>query len=144
MSEYERGRSCIFCRIVEGTTPAKILHRESSALVVVPLRPVVDGHVIVMPEVHVENFADDPEVYGEVSRVAAVYAGRGTAGRYGSANVITSKGRPATQSIRHLHVHLVPRRFGDGLLLPWTFQSGRRRLDASMTAESKTRLGETS
>lgn len=144
MGEHGLRQGCIFCRIVEGTTPAKILHREPSALVVVPLRPVVEGHVIVMPDEHTENFTDDPDVYGVVSRVVAIYAGRGTTGRYGSANVITSKGSAATQSVRHLHVHLVPRRRGDGLLLPWTFQSGRRRLDGSMAEDSKTRLAETS
>ncbi len=42
------------------------------------------------------------------------------AAEVGDCNVITSRGAAATQTVRHLHVHVVPRRQGDGILLPWT------------------------
>ncbi|MFI0712504.1 HIT domain-containing protein [Streptomyces inhibens] len=42
-------------------------------------------------------------------------------------NVITSRGPSATQTIRHLHIHLVPRADGDGLLLPWTAAGSAQR-----------------
>ena len=45
----------------------------------------------------------------------------------GDMNLITSKGRPATQSVFHLHLHLVPRKVDDGLALPWySGKHGRR------------------
>jgi hypothetical protein len=42
--------------------------------------------------------------------------------RYWVCNLITSVGADATQSVRHLHIHVVPRREGDGLMLPWSGQ----------------------
>lgn len=58
------------------------------------------------------------ETVAEVARRAAMHA----AARYESYNLITSCGEAATQSVRHLHWHVVPRRIGDGLHLPWTGQ----------------------
>jgi histidine triad (HIT) family protein len=112
---------CPFCEILAGRAPADIVKEWPEALAIVPLRPVVDGHVLVIPRVHVCDFADSPVVSAATMRCAAELA----AG-HGSCNLITSKGQPATQSVFHLHLHLVPRAEGDGLALPW--YSGRSRV----------------
>ena len=112
--------TCIFCEIVEGRVPATIVERWNDALAIVPLNPVVDGHLLVIPTTHVEDFTTVPFV----SALTMVRASELVAGM-GSYNLITSKGRPATQSVFHLHLHLVPRAENDGLALPW--YSGRRR-----------------
>lgn len=83
-----------------------------------PLNPVTPGHLLVVPETHVEHAAADPTVAAGCMEVAATIAAR-----HGSANVITSIGAPATQTVRHLHLHVVPRAAGDGLHLPWTGQA---------------------
>lgn len=113
---------CPFCEIAAGRAPAEFAlppDHWPETLVFRPLRPVVEGHLLVVPKVHVTDFADDPEVYGKVSQRA------GELMRFsrGALNVITSRGEAATQSVFHLHVHLVPRSEGDGLALPW--YSGR-------------------
>jgi len=82
-----------------------------------PLNPVVPGHLLVVPEKHVRDAGDDPTVAAACMDVAATIAKR-----YKAYNLITSAGAPATQTVRHLHVHVVPRRDGDGLPLPWTPQ----------------------
>lgn len=82
------------------------------ALAIVPRDPVIDGHVIVLPKAHVSDARTDPSLTGYVMTCAAVYAPDG-------ANLITSIGRAATQTVMHLHVHVVPRRDGDQLSLPW-------------------------
>ena len=79
-----------------------------------PLEPVVPGHLLVVPAQHVEDATENPLVTGIAAGVAARVAMR-----YPSANILTSIGEPATQSVFHLHWHVVPRRDGDGLLLPW-------------------------
>lgn len=110
---------CVFCRIVASEEPATILwggHHAHRALVIVPLNPVVDGHVIALPKQHAEDFTDNWMATSDAMYAAFQYA-RNIGG---DCNLITSKGSAATQTVGHLHVHLVPRRHGDGLLLPWT------------------------
>lgn len=74
-----------------------------------------------LPRVHVEDAGNDPETTAAVMRRAAELMAE-----HAAANLITSKGEPATQSVFHLHVHVVPRADGDGLPLPWTPQHATR------------------
>jgi histidine triad (HIT) family protein len=104
---------CPFCAIVAGRAPAQIFHEWDDALAIVPLNPVTEGHLLVIPKVHVADVGHDPEVSAATMRRAAQLA----ASQW--CNVITSRGRVATQSVFHLHLHLVPRSEGDGLALPW-------------------------
>lgn len=104
---------CPFCAIVAGRAPAEIFHEWDDALAIVPLNPVTEGHLLVIPKVHVADVGHDPEVSATTMLRAAQLA----ASQW--CNVITSRGRVATQSVYHLHLHLVPRSEGDGLALPW-------------------------
>jgi histidine triad (HIT) family protein len=119
--------SCIFCQILAGEEPATVISVTPAATVIEPLRPVVSGHLLFIANRHLEDFTFDPVETSWVMADVASYARR----HPGSYNVITSAGRPATQSVFHLHVHLVPRRYGDGLALPW---------DLPMTAENHPRI----
>ncbi|WP_223123983.1 HIT family protein [Streptomyces cacaoi] len=111
--------TCVFCRIVAGEAPATIVREWPDALAIVPLNPVVPGHLLVLPRVHVTDFVDDPAVSGLTAQRAAELArDMGLS----AANEMTSKGAAATQTVWHLHRHLVPRAAGDGLPLPWTPQ----------------------
>lgn len=107
--------NCVFC------DTSKIKSRvteQDGCLIFEPLNPVTVGHVLVAPKEHVSDFTDNVEVTAKVMRVAALYAKLFNE----PCNLITSKGHEATQSVFHLHVHVVPRREGDGLHLPWTNQ----------------------
>jgi histidine triad (HIT) family protein len=108
-------KSCVFCAIVAGEAPAAIVREWSSALAFIPLDPVVTGHVLVIPKTHVEDFTKDPLVSGMTMLRASELADD----LGGPMNLIASKGREATQSVFHLHIHLVPRAVGDRLALPW-------------------------
>lgn len=110
--------SCVFCDIVAGLAPATVLARWSDAIAIEPIDPVTKGHVLVIPREHVDDAAEDPMMTAAVMQRAAEYAN----GLGSPLNLITSRGREATQSIFHLHIHVVPRRFGDNLLLPWSPQ----------------------
>jgi histidine triad (HIT) family protein len=91
------------------------------AIAIVPIGPVVEGHVLVVPREHVADFSTDPDVSASTMRRAAELAADD---QDRPMNVITSRGKAATQSVFHLHLHLVPRSPNDGLALPW--YSGRR------------------
>lgn len=111
------GRSvrCVFCRIVNGEAPAKVVREFADAVAIVPLNPVTPGHVLVISRDHVADFTEDPQVTEATMGAAALLAEP-------PCNLITSAGAEATQTVLHLHVHIVPRRAGDGLALPWTAQ----------------------
>lgn len=108
---------CVFCKIVAGEAPATIIRDWPDAIAIVPHRPVVPGHVLVIPRQHVADVSVDPAVSAATMELVAHLAGETAA-----ANVITSRGEAATQTVFHLHWHVVPREHGDGLPLPWTPQ----------------------
>ena len=116
--------ACPFCEIFAGRSPAEIvkswLGSSTPALAIRPLNPVVPGHVIVIPGAHVPDFTSEPHVTAITTALAAQLA----RDMGGDMNLITSRGVAATQSVFHLHLHLVPRHAGDGLALPW--YSGKR------------------
>jgi histidine triad (HIT) family protein len=104
---------CVFCeRIAAGQYELG----DEYAVAFAPLRPVTDGHLLVLPRVHAENAATDPQVTASTMRLAAEIV----QGWNVDFNLITSAGAAATQTVMHLHIHIVPRRPHDGLALPWT------------------------
>ena len=119
---------CVFCCIVAGVEPANILMSWSDTIVFTPRGPITKGHLLVVPTTHVTDFADDPQVSGRtMQRVGELQQHLG----YENANVITSLGRDATQSVFHLHYHLIPRRKHDELALPWDSGKGGKKHDRS-------------
>lgn len=112
--------TCAFCDIVAGRAPATIVAEWPDAIAILPRerngkRGCTPGHTLVIPCVHVPDMAADPRVTACTMTRAAELAAR-----VGDYNVITSRGTVATQTVFHLHVHVVPRVAGDGLALPWS------------------------
>lgn len=83
-----------------------------------PLNPVTQGHMLFIPTKHITSAASSSSNFAKVARAAGMYVNE----KGVEANIITSVGPLATQSVFHLHVHVVPRREHDGLHLPWTGQ----------------------
>jgi diadenosine tetraphosphate (Ap4A) HIT family hydrolase len=114
-------RGCPFCRkVLDGSAEqigvSGVYHFE-------PLNPVTPGHRLFIPEFHYEDVIDAHAASGAVFEWASWWAEKEYPDE--QFNLITSRGRDAPQTIRHLHVHYVPRRPGDGLHLPWTGQKGQ-------------------
>ncbi|HEY0690666.1 MAG TPA: HIT domain-containing protein [Kribbella sp.] len=115
---------CAFCEIMAGRGPADVVAEWPDALAFKPRNPVTEGHTLVVPRTHVRNATVDPMVAGATMANAARLTRRMiSAEQMSGANIITSVGRVATQSVFHLHLHIVPRRDNDGLHLPWTGQA---------------------
>ena len=106
---------CLFCSIVAGTVPAHIVLADDLTVAFLDTRPVFKGHVLVVPRAHYVTLADLPAdligpLFTRVQRVsAAVPAAFGAQGTFVAENNVVS------QSVPHLHVHVVPRTKGDGL-----------------------------
>ncbi len=114
--------NCVFCDIVAGKAPASFVGNWPDAVAFKPLQPVTEGHILVIPKKHVRDFTEIPYITGIAARCAAMYAQDQS---HSDFNLITSAGKVATQSVFHLHFHVVPRRAGDGLKLPWSGQHFR-------------------
>jgi histidine triad (HIT) family protein len=106
---------CRFCDIVAGAVPAHVVLRDDVAVAFLDIRPVFKGHVLVAPIEHYVTLADLPAglvgpLFTRVQRVsAAMPAALGAQGSFVGENNVVS------QSVPHLHVHVVPRTKGDGL-----------------------------
>jgi histidine triad (HIT) family protein len=118
-------KGCVFCDIVAGQVPAYLVLDEAEVLAFLDHRPLLPGHVLVIPKAHYETLGDLPtdEVgpfFLTVQRLAiTVEKGLKADGSFVAANIRIS------QSVPHLHVHVVPRRKGDGLFSK-TYQWMRR------------------
>jgi histidine triad (HIT) family protein len=108
-------RGCAFCDIVRGAAPAHEVMRDDCAVAFLDRRPVFPGHVLVVVRDHVETLLDLPPaatgpLFERVQRVtAAVQSAMEAEGTFVALNNTVS------QSVPHLHVHVVPRRRKDGL-----------------------------
>lgn len=106
---------CLFCRIVEGTAPAPRVYEDADVVGFLDHHPVFKGHVLLVPRDHVVTLPDLPErlivpLFAVAQRTAtAVTAALGAQGSFVALNNVVS------QSVSHLHVHVVPRTKGDGL-----------------------------
>jgi histidine triad (HIT) family protein len=106
---------CKFCQIIAGEIPARFVHETDDVVAFLDHRPLFPGHTLVLPRDHVETLGDlDGARVGpfflEVQRVeAAVRTAMDAQGSFVAENNVVS------QSVPHLHVHVVPRRRKDGL-----------------------------
>src|SRR5260370_31491755 len=117
---------CIFCRIVAGDIPCFKLFEDSETLAFMDINPVHDGHALVIPKAHYPTVFDiAPEAFAAAARIAARVAKAVNAAlKPDGLNLVQSNGPGAAQSVGHFHIHVLPRRLGDGLLVNWTPKPG--------------------
>lgn len=106
---------CPFCSIVAGSVPAHVVVDEPGFLAFLDIRPVFKGHTLVVPRAHRDTLldlddAEASELFAVARRLSgAVERGLGAGGSWVSVN------HRVSQSVPHVHVHVVPRTKGDGL-----------------------------
>jgi len=105
----------VFCGIVAGGVPTQVVLDEPAAVAFLDTRPVFPGHTLVVPRAHHETLADLPEeligpFFSTVRRLAGAVEGAMDA--HGTFVAMNNR---VSQSVEHLHVHVVPRRRKDGL-----------------------------
>jgi histidine triad (HIT) family protein len=109
---------CVFCERIERR---QFDYYDDHSVAFQPLNPVTPGHFLVVPRKHFRSALEPlaPIALGMAMRLAGILARQMD---LTACNFINSAGAAATQSVWHLHCHVVPRREGDGLALPWTGQ----------------------
>jgi histidine triad (HIT) family protein len=120
---------CTFCRVVSGDLGAHVVYEDALSMAFLDHRPLFPGHILVIPRVHVPTLIDLPAesiepLFAAVQMLArAVERGLGAEGSFVAVN------NRISQSVPHLHVHVVPRRSKDGLK-GFFWPRGRYRDDA--------------
>jgi histidine triad (HIT) family protein len=107
--------ACVFCSIVAGELPAHVVHADERVVAFLDVRPLFPGHVLVVPRAHVETLADLPvaDVGPYFERVQAIT--RAVQDACGAQGSFVAMNNTVSQSVPHLHAHVVPRTKGDGL-----------------------------
>lgn len=106
---------CVFCDVVAGSVDAAIVFRDAVAVGFLDHRPLFLGHVLVVPTVHVDTLVDLPtELVGPFMRRVQAVAGA-LPPALGAQGTFVANNNVVSQSVPHLHVHVVPRTKGDGL-----------------------------
>lgn len=108
--------NCVFCKIASGKIPARVVMQNDRAVVLLDAFPLAPGHTLVIPKSHYVKVQDmgeqDAMAVFEITRkvVGAVEAGS----QVGASAIAIHNGSDAGQEIPHVHVHIVPRKKGDG------------------------------
>jgi histidine triad (HIT) family protein len=117
---------CIFCQIVAGDMPARIVDEDERTIAFMDIAPATRGHALVIPREHSADLLSvAPEDLCAVTAASQRLAGRAK-DRLGAdgVNLLNSCGRAAWQTVFHFHVHVIPRYEGDPLRLPWVPTAG--------------------
>ena len=127
---------CPFCDIIGGAGEVSVCYEDAVAMAFMDIQPVNDGHVLVVPRTHYERIEDLPRevglhLYQVATQLMPVI--QQVSGCH-DMNVVVNSGSAAGQDVFHFHVHLIPRRAGDGFDVPLPFAASempdRTRLDA--------------
>lgn len=107
--------ACLFCDIVAGDSPAHVVLHDEHVVGFLDVRPVFKGHVLLVPREHVDTLLELPgpmvkPLFATTQRVAAAVTEA-----FGAQGTFVAMNNVVSQSVPHLHVHVVPRTKGDGL-----------------------------
>jgi len=110
-----RAPACVFCRIVAGQAEAHMVLDDDIAIAFLDTRPLFAGHTLLVPRAHHETLADLPPelvqpLFSRAQRLARVMEEG-----FGAAGTFVAMNNRISQSVPHLHVHVVPRQPKDGL-----------------------------
>ena len=120
--EVMKDENCIFCKIANGEIPSNTLYEDERYRVILDLGPAAKGHALILPKEHYADLYELPEEScGEVLKIAKKMAVRmkeklGCTGL----NLVQNNGESAGQTVRHFHVHLIPRYDDGSRIVSWT------------------------
>jgi histidine triad (HIT) family protein len=145
-------RSCVFCRIAAGESPASVIYEDAECMAFMDLYPIRSGHLLVMPRRHAVHLRDlsAPEqarLFELAMRVLAALRASGVVPD--AANLLVNDGPDSGQHVPHVHIHLVPRARLDAVGFMGAFlsrvvhfarRSGRRSHLDALAARIRTHL----
>lgn len=103
--------ACIFCKIIEGTSPSVKIYEDEHVLAFMNIMPVTKGHVLLIPKTHRENIYDLTEeeaacLFSVVPKIASALKDEF---KPAGMNLLQNNGAPAGQAVFHFHLHFIPR-----------------------------------
>lgn len=108
--------NCLFCKIIAGKIPSNKIYENDAVFAFLDVYPASEGHTLVVPKKHFSNFtAMDAESVAslfEVARKITAAVEKATSAE--GSNIGINNGEAAGQEIPHVHIHIIPRRKGDG------------------------------
>ena len=126
--------TCVFCKIVEGQIPCIKLIEDDATLAFMDINPAHDGHCLVITKGHYPTvFEISEEAFAAVARsVHQVARAVNLALSPEGLNLVQANGEGAKQSVKHFHIHVLPRKLGDDLKLDWGLKPGNRETIAAL------------
>jgi len=128
--EYQKMimEQCPFCKIAAGAIPAKKVYEDSKVIAFLDINPASPGHTLVIPKKHYTVFpqmsdADTAHIYKVVKNLSGILfelTQRSVADKPAGVNIVQNNGAAAGQQVPHVHIHVIPRVEGDGVIQPWT------------------------
>jgi histidine triad (HIT) family protein len=112
---------CIFCRIANGSVPSKTIYEDDEFRVILDLGPATKGHALILPKDHYADIYEIPEDTAAdamklAKRMAAVMKEKLHCDGF---NIVQNNGEAAGQTVKHFHIHLIPRYRDDGQHILW-------------------------
>ncbi len=116
-----RKDDCIFCKIANGDIPSKTLYEDDCFRVILDLSPAAKGHALIMPKDHADNLFELPEETAGKAMKLAKKLGQQMKEKLGAdgLNLVQNNGEAAGQTVKHFHLHVIPRYENDGQHISW-------------------------
>lgn len=106
---------CLFCAIATGSVPATVIFEDEVSLAFLDHRPVFHGHVLLVPRTHVATLDELPDALaGPMLRNTSLFSRAVQTALAADGSFVATNTR-VSQSVPHLHIHVIPRKRGDGL-----------------------------
>ncbi|ADB50317.1 HIT family protein [Conexibacter woesei] len=117
---------CIFCKIVAGELPARIVREDERTIAFMDIAPATYGHTLVIPRSHSRDLLEIEQADLQAVAHAGQLVAQRAKERLGAdgVNLINSCGAAAWQTVFHFHLHVIPRYSDDPLRLPWVPAQG--------------------
>lgn len=122
---------CVFCKIINGEIPGLKVYEDEHTLVLMDIARDVDGHMVALPKKHVKCILDcDPETLCHLmASVKKVCNHCVDDCGYDGVNLLNASDESAGQSVPHFHLHIIPRKSGDGIDAWPTFHGAKDEIE---------------
>lgn len=112
---------CIFCKLANGVFPTNSIYEDDKFNVILDNGPATKGHALILPKEHADDLFELPDETAAAAFKLAKKLGKHIMETFGAdgLNVVQNNGEAAGQTVRHFHLHLIPRYNNDGQKIQW-------------------------
>ena len=113
--------NCIFCKIANGEIPSRTICENEKFRVILDNGPATEGHALVLPKEHFADLFEIPADWAAEAMKTAQVTAELLKEKLGAdgLNIVQNNGEAAGQTVRHFHIHIIPRYKGDGQNILW-------------------------